>query len=293
MVLVYGAAGLLGHEICHRLRNEGKRVRALLPRSTSQASLEALKRLDVEMFMADLNELPAVAAACSGEQAVICADPAMMPCRNGPPLEASGVRCLIEFASRLCVHKFVFVTVPEQFSTPCALVSAHAEGRARLESHRMDYVILETGFFMETWLSPELEFDYREGKAVVYGEGTQPVAWVSYDDVAELAVRSLSMDHRRKHRIRVATPEQMSPFDLIRVFEEMQGGHIEAARIAESDLRAQHKRAADPADRVHAAMKVEYARGTTLRADYDEIPIALASVRDYARRVTGSRVASE
>jgi nucleoside-diphosphate-sugar epimerase len=192
----------------------------------------------------------------------------------------------------MCVHRFVYVTVPEQFSTPCALVNARAEACARLESHRMDYAILETGFFMESWLSPELGFDCAQGKATVFGEGTQPVAWVSCDDVAELAVRSLSVDHRTKHRIRVAAGDNMSPIDLIRVFEDFRGGQIEVTRVPETELRAEHKRAANPADRIRAAMKLEYARGLRMRADSDHIPIALASVRDFARRVTGTQTAT-
>lgn len=284
MVLVYGAAGLLGQEICRRLREEGKRVRALLTRATSPATVEALKRLGVEVVMANMSDCAAVAAASTGEEAVICADPAMMPWRNGPPLDAAGVRCLIELANVLGVGKFVFVTVPEQFSTPCALVSARDEACARLEAHSMDYVILETGLFMETWLSPDLGFDYEAGKATVFGEGTQKLAWVSCGDVAELAVRSLDSSHRKNHRIRAAAPDHMSPFDLIRVFEDLRGRQIEATRIPESDLRAAHKATTDPGERVLAAFKIEYARGLSLRANHQEIPIPLSSVRDYAAR---------
>ena len=86
MVLVYGAAGLLGQAICRRLRQEGKRVRALFALPASAASLESLKPLGVETFFADLSECAAVAAACKGADAVICADSAMMPSRSEPPL---------------------------------------------------------------------------------------------------------------------------------------------------------------------------------------------------------------
>jgi uncharacterized protein YbjT (DUF2867 family) len=292
MVLVYGAAGQLGQGICRRLREKGIRVRTILSRDPSPDSSEALKRLDVEVVVAGLSEPASVASALRGQQAVICADPVMTPSRNGPPLEAAGARCLVEFASAMGVKSFVFVTVPEHFATPCALVNTRHECYVRLEAHSMDYAVLETGFFMESWLSPELGFDFKEGKATVYGEGTQQVPWVSCDDVAELAVRALDGDHRRAHRLRVAAQGHMSPFELIRVFEDLRGGPIEVTRIPEAELRAEHKRTVDPADRVRAAMKVEYARGLPIRADSDQIPFTLVTVRDYARRVTGQGATS-
>jgi uncharacterized protein YbjT (DUF2867 family) len=284
MVLVYGAAGLLGQVICRRLRQEGKRVRALFAGRASAASLEPLNQLGVETFFADLRECAAVAAACNGVDAVICADSAMMPCRNEPPLDAARIRCLVEFASAVGVGRFVFITVPDRFATPCALVSARDEGRARLEAHSMDYVLLQPGLFMETWLTPEFGFDYKAGKATVFGEGTQPVAWVSCEDVADLAVRSLQIDHRSDHRFHVAAPENLSPFDLIRVFEDIRGERMEVTRIAEPELRAEHRAAADPGDRVIAAMKLQYAYGLPLRANHHDIPVMPSSVRDFAWR---------
>lgn len=293
MVLVYGASTLLGQQICRRLRERHMPVRALVCRRTSPSNTAALKRLDVELITADLNESPAVAAACSGAQAVICADPAVLPCRDEPPLDASGAHSLIELASALGVARFVLVTVPEHFVTPCALVTARREAFARLEAHGMDYVVLEAGFFMETWLSPEMGFNYSEGTAVVYGGGIQKVPWVSRNDVAEVAARSVDVDHRRKHRVRVAALEHMSPFDVIQHFEELRGEPIEVTRISESELRAEHERARDPVERVRAAMKVEFARGLALRGDYTDIPVVLSSVRDYAQRVVGAQTSSE
>jgi len=284
MVLVYGAAGLLGQMICRRLRQEGKRVRALFARPASAASLESLNQLGVEVFFADLRECAAVAAACNGVDSVICADSAMMPCRNEPPLDSARVRCLVEFASALGVERFVFVTVPDRFAAPCALMSARDEGRARLEAHSMDYVLIQTGLFMDTWLTPEFGFDVKAGKATVFGDGTQPIAWVSCEDVADFAVRSLHVDHRSDHRFHVAAPENLSPFDLIRVFEDIRGDRMEVTRIPEPELRAEHRAAADPGDRVIAAMKLQYAYGLPLRANHHDMPVKLSSVRDFASR---------
>lgn len=290
MVLVYGAAGLLGEGICRRLRQEGKRIRSLLPRGTPAASLGALRRLNVELFVADPSDLPTVAAACSGTESIICADPAMLPSRSVPPLEAGGVRCLVELASALHVREFLFITVPERFETPCALVSARQECSARLNAHHMNHVVFDTGFFMETWLSPDLGFDFEAGTATVYGEGQRRIPWVSCEDVAELAVRSIGADHRRKRHIHVASRDSVSQLEVIRLFEEMRGRPFTVTHISEADLRAEHKRATDATDRVHAAMKVELAHSLPMRADEEDIPIPLLSVRDYAERAMGSRV---
>ena len=48
----------------------------------------------------------------------------------------------------------------------------------------MAYTILQASYLMEIWLTPALGFDVANGKARLYGDGSRPVSWISYRDVA-------------------------------------------------------------------------------------------------------------
>ncbi len=71
MVLVVGATGLTGSEICHKLRGLGEPVRALVRTTSSKDKIQALQSAGVELCFGDLKDRQSIAAACRGVDAVI------------------------------------------------------------------------------------------------------------------------------------------------------------------------------------------------------------------------------
>jgi uncharacterized protein YbjT (DUF2867 family) len=71
MILVVGATGMVGNEICQRLSRRGDKVRALV-RTTSSAEKEALLRgCGAEVYLGDLKDPDSLAGASRGVNAVI------------------------------------------------------------------------------------------------------------------------------------------------------------------------------------------------------------------------------
>src|SRR5689334_8536926 len=56
MILVAGATGLVGSEVCQRLIRRGERVRALVRATSSREKVEALRSSGVELFVGDLKD---------------------------------------------------------------------------------------------------------------------------------------------------------------------------------------------------------------------------------------------
>jgi uncharacterized protein YbjT (DUF2867 family) len=71
MILVAGATGLVGSEICQRLMRRGERVRALVRATSSKEKVEALRSSGVELFVGDLKDPQSIVAACRGVNAVV------------------------------------------------------------------------------------------------------------------------------------------------------------------------------------------------------------------------------
>ena len=66
MILVVGATGLVGGEVCQRLMRQGEPVRALVRATSSKEKIAALRSSGAELCIGDLKELQSIADACRG-----------------------------------------------------------------------------------------------------------------------------------------------------------------------------------------------------------------------------------
>src|SRR5438445_3363668 len=66
MILVVGATGLLGGEICRRLRERGHPVRALARETSDPAKVQRLTSLGAEIMRGDLKDRASLDQACRG-----------------------------------------------------------------------------------------------------------------------------------------------------------------------------------------------------------------------------------
>ena len=71
MILVAGATGLLGADVCVRLRGRGLGVRALARQTANPARLDQLRSAGVEIAWGDLKDPASLQDACRGADAVI------------------------------------------------------------------------------------------------------------------------------------------------------------------------------------------------------------------------------
>jgi len=114
--LVVGATGLLGCEVCRRLRDAGASVRALTRPTADANKRAALVALGVETVTGDLKDAASLARACDGIEAVISTASATLSRQEGDSIETvdrQGQLALIDAARNAGVDHFVFVSFRE------------------------------------------------------------------------------------------------------------------------------------------------------------------------------------
>jgi uncharacterized protein YbjT (DUF2867 family) len=286
MNLVAGATGLLGLEICRRLRGAGRPVRALV-RPTSEAGKRAeLASLGAELVEGDLKEPASLRRACQGVRSVISTASSTFSRQAGDSIrtvDEQGQVALVDAAKAAGVEHFVFVSFRDSPKIQYPLTQAKRVAEAHLKASGIAYTILQASFFMEVWLTPMLGFDYPQGKVTIYGEGDNKLSWVSYKDVARIAVAALDQPKARNAVLLVGGPEALSPREVVRVFEAAGAAEIREEHVREAELESRMRAASDPLDKSFAALMLQYANGDTMdvTGTLELFPIPLTSVRDY------------
>jgi uncharacterized protein YbjT (DUF2867 family) len=291
MDLAVGASGLLGTEICRRLAQSGKQVRALVRNSTDPAKQDRLRGFGAALAYGDLKDPQTLEAACDGVSRVISTASSTFSRQPGDSVEtvdSQGQLSLIRVAKAAGVDHFIFISfppAPEDFALQRA---KRAVERALVESG-LAYTVLQPTFFTEVWLSPAVGFDVANASARIYGSGRNPISWISYLDVARFAVATVDNAAARNRVIKLGGPEALSPLQVVGLFEEVGGRKFTVTHVPEESLRAQRTSAADALQESFASLMLYYAHGDVIDIEpalkIFSIPrLELVSVRDYAAR---------
>jgi len=171
MILVVGATGMVGSEICRLLSDKGKSVRALVRETSNPQIVARLEAFGAEIVRGDLKNRASLDAACQGATAVVSTASATRTPQPGDSLEsvdAQGQMNIIEAAKTAGVDHFVFISFPPT-GLEFPLQSAKRTAEERLKTSGMTYTVLQPTCFMEVWLSPHLGFDMANAQARIYG----------------------------------------------------------------------------------------------------------------------------
>jgi uncharacterized protein YbjT (DUF2867 family) len=297
MNLVVGASGLLGTEICRKLAQEGKQVRALIRISTDPAKQDRLRGFGASLAYGDLKDPGTLEAACRGISTVISTASSTFSRQPGDSIESVdslGQLSVVGAAKAAGVHHFIFISfppAPEDFALQRA---KRAVERALVESG-VAYTVLQPTFFTEVWLSPAVGFDAPNASARIYGSGQNQISWISYLDVARFAVAAVDNPAASNRVIKLGGPEALSPLQVVRLFEEVGGRKFTITHVPEETLRAERVAAADSLQEAFASLMLYYAHGGVVDIEpaltsFHISASELVSVRDYATRLV--RVAS-
>src|SRR5215471_18409356 len=247
MILVVGATGLVGSEVCQRLMTRGEAVRALVRATSSKEKVEALRRSGVEMCVGDLKEPQSIAAACRGVNAVISTASSTLTRQPGDSIQsvdAAGQLNLVNAAKEANVGRFLFVSFRRTPGISFPLGDAKAQVEHAVTS--LDFTVIQASWFMEVWLSPALGFDYANRAARIYGPGTRPISWVSFHDVAEICAVALRHPAATRKTIEFGGPEALTPLEVVASFERIGGRPFQLEHVSESTLLSQFEGATDP-----------------------------------------------
>lgn len=297
MILVVGATGLLGGEICQRLRARGIVVRALVRQTANPERLKGLRGAGVDLCWGDLKHAGSLRDACLGAEAVISTASSTFSRQEGDSIETvdrEGQLSLIAAAHSAGVEHFTFVSIPRNLLRESPLTRAKAEVARALEVNGMGYTILTANYFMEIWLSPALGFDYAQRKVVLFGDGRALISWVSYRDVAEVAVRSHLTPGARNRTLDVGGPQDLSPLEVARIFEKASGAPFDRQLVPEEALLTQLDHASDPLSETFVKLQLECVHGCPMNTSeiLRLMPMELTTVAQYAAAVCGQEAAS-
>lgn len=290
MVLVIGATGLVGGEVCKKLTQRGEEVRALVRATSSKEKVEALLSSGVEVFVGDLKEPQTIGRACRGVNAVISTASSTLTRQAGDSIQsvdAAGQLALVNAAKEANVGRFLYVSFRRTPGISFPLGEAKAQVEQAVKS--LDFTVIQASWFMEVWLSPALGFDYAGAAARVYGPGTSPISWVSSKDVAEMCAVALRHPAATRKTIEFGGPEAITPLDVVARFERISGRPFRLEHVPESALLSRFEGATDPLEKSFAALMLGCVHGDAMDMApvVDTFGIKLTTVEDYARSVLG------
>ena len=284
--LVVGATGLLGPEICQRLTAAGQQVRALVRSTADESKRKVLQELGVELVDGDLKDAASLARACTGVQAVISTASSTLSRQAGDSIETvdhRGQLALVEAARGAEVERFVFVSFRENRDIQFPLTAAKRAVERALASSGMAYTVLQASYFMEVWLTPALGFDAAHGKARLYGDGNQPISWISYRDVARAAAAAVIEGTGRNMVVELGGPQALTPREVVRMFEAAGAGVSTTESIPTAALENQLETATDPLEQSFAGLMLQYAAGDPIDTTTSSqlFPFQMTAVRDF------------
>lgn len=286
MNLVVGATGLLGSEICGVLAAEGKPAKALVRGTSDPGKVGQLAMLRLEIVRGDLKDPSSLEAACRGVTAVISTASSALSRADGDSIQTvdlQGQINLIDAAKVAGVSRFILISFPHT-GIEFPLQTAKRTVEEHLKASGINYTILQPTVFMEVWLSPALGFDGANAKARIYGAGKNKISWISLRDVARFAVAILDHPDARNEVIPLGGPEALSPLEVVKTFEQVQGRPFEVAHVSEQVLREQTEISSDPLQQSFAGLMLNYAEGSVIdmRETLRRFPVQLTSVEEYA-----------
>jgi len=289
MILVVGATGLVGGQVCARLAASGVGVRALVRATSSPEKVDRLRAQGVDVVEADLRDAASVDAACAGVDAVICTV-SSMPFSYEPGVndiqttDLDGVKNLIDAAARAGVGHFVYTSFSANLDLDFPLGRAKRAVEAHLMNSGIEYTILRPSCFMEVWLSPAVGFDPGNGTVTLYGQGTQPVSYIATADVAAFAVASLTAPAARNAVLELGGPEALSQVQAKAVFEQVLGRPVATQSVPVEALQGQLAAATDPMQQSFTSLMLCVAKGDAIDMSslLPQFPVQLTTVKQFA-----------
>jgi len=289
MILVIGSTGILGMQICRILSEKKKKFRALVRINSDQWKVDELRKMGAEIFVGDLKYLSSLFEACKGITQLITTASSVISKQKNDGIETvdlKGQLNLVHAANETGVKKFVFISFTDNPDIDFPLKAAKRRVEAALKESGMNWTSLRASYFMESWLSANLGFDYGNANVRIYGNGERKISWVSFRDVAKFAVHALYSPAGDNAVIEVGGPHQLCPNAVVKIFEEVQGRTFNVEYVPKEVLQKQKETAQDPLEQSYAGLMLQYAEGdrVDMRSILKEIKVDLISVKEYARQ---------
>jgi uncharacterized protein YbjT (DUF2867 family) len=182
------------------------------------------------------------------------------------------------------VKHFIYTSFSKNFDLDFPLSSAKRKVEKHLQNSGMKYTILRPSCFMEVWLSAAVGFDAINGKINLCGEGTKPLAYISFKDVAKFAVECVSNSAAVNAELELGGPENLSQLEAVKIFEDVLQKKMEVQHIPLEALTAQLNSAEDGMQKSFTGLMICVAKGDfiDMKEVLNKFPVGLTSVKEFA-----------
>jgi NADH dehydrogenase len=299
MILVVGATGLLGFEICRRLREAGEEVRALV-RTPSGGRVAELAALGAHLVKGDLKQPSSLRSACTGATVVVTTATATSRKGGGDTIESvdrDGQLTLVRAAADAGVRRFVYVSAaPSRCHCPFLRYKREVESAVRASG--MEWVILQPTAFMDVWLSPVMGWDLEKGRARLLGKGDARTSFIHAGDVAAFAVLAATRRDLVNRQLRLGGPDALSGQEVVGICQEVTGRPFAVQHVPRAVLGAVSLllRPIDTRTSLLLAMGASSAKHgdvIDMAPLLAEFPVTLTSVRKYVEKRRGRGLETE
>ncbi len=216
MFLVTGATGSLGRRIVEQLREQDLPVRAFVRLTSNYDNLE---NRGAEIFIGDLREAGDIAKACQGVKYIISSH------GSGSDAQALDYRAniqLIDLAKVNQVEHFVFISVlgVDRAYQDSPTFKAKREVEKYLIRSGLNYTILRPSGFANN-LIPLAERFRDTGLYLLIGNNQNRSSIVSTDDLAKIAIASVSTEAAKNQIFAVGGPDILKREDIPLIFSRL------------------------------------------------------------------------
>lgn len=290
MILVIGSTGMVGNEVCRLLISKNFPVRAMVRSSSDISKRNKLKDLGVQLVDGDIRDKSTLPKMMEGITTVITTVSSMpfsyLPGENDiRKVDEEGMINLIDEAKKAGVKHFIYTSFSRNFDLDFPLSNTKRKVEKHLQNSGMTFTILRPSCFMEVWLSPAVGFDATNGKVNLCGDGTKPLAYISYKDVAKFAVECVSNPTAVNAELELGGPENLSQLEAVKIFEAVLQKKMEVQHIPLEALTAQLNSVEDGMQKSFTGLMICVAKGDSINMKevFKKFPFDLTSVEEFAR----------
>lgn len=223
-VLVIGASGQIGQQVCRGLLARNIAVRGL---SHSPAGADRIAALGVQdIVRADLGDPESLAPAFEGVDRVMLITRAVRePHHEIKAVEAgqkAGVNRIVKLSSEILYYHWDDLDGDGKLDPPDMVAALHGPAEDRIRDTGIDGVMLRPTWFMSIDANPFAAEGFGRGE-FVWPTGASGLALVHPHDVAAAAVECLLMQDIPPSPLHLTGPEVLTPAQIADGFSSVRG----------------------------------------------------------------------
>ena len=295
-VLVAGGTGRLGTQLVRRFLARGLSVKVL---TRDRAHAAHLPTDRVELVLGDVRDRQAVERSTTGAKTVVSAIYGFAATDDSTPetVDHQGNRHLIEAAKHNGVTHFVLLSIVGAAPNhPVALFRMKYQAEQELRASGLNWSIVRATAYMETWAALIGEPLIGTGKTRLFGQGSNPINFVSVYDVAQFVELCVTDSAQQGRSLDVGGPENLTMKQFVSVFEVATGkmGAVSTVPLPVMRLMGAVMRLVNPklAEQIQAGIAMDTRDMTfdpsSLRNRYPSIK--LTNFADMVKRDYGAAV---